>query len=145
MALFLKEKHIFRPQKRIKCLHVNSPRLHIYIWMYSYDLWHKGRISSWQGCSHRKAGDQRDKWGTSESHAFWTALPRPNPLLGTLRWTSLYWVGQKVHSGFFAQSYRKTQMNFFANPVFPQRWRMWKSVCRLTWQFLQQLPLLLIQ
>lgn len=144
MALFLKEKH-FRPQKRIKCLHVNSPPLHIYIWMYSYDLWHKGRISSWQGCSHRKAGDQRDKRGTSESHAFWTALPRPNPLLGTLRWTSLYWVGQKVHSGFFAQSYRKTQMNFFANPVFPQRWRMWKSVCRFTWQFLQQLPLLLIQ
>lgn len=30
------------------------------------------------------------KQGTSESHAFWTALPRPNPLLGALSWTSLY-------------------------------------------------------
>ena len=30
------------------------------------------------------------KQSTSESHAFWTAPPCPNPLLGTLSWTSLY-------------------------------------------------------
>lgn len=30
------------------------------------------------------------KQGTSESHAFWTAVPRPNPLLGALSWTSLH-------------------------------------------------------
>ena len=30
-----------------------------------------------------------------------------------------YWVGQKVHSDFSITSYRKTQMNFLANPAYP--------------------------
>ena len=29
----------------------------------------------------------------------------------------LYWVDQKVHSGFSIPSHRKTQMNFLANPI----------------------------
>ena len=31
--------------------------------------------------------------------------------------TCIYWVGQKVHSGFSVTSHGKTQMNFLANPM----------------------------
>ena len=30
----------------------------------------------------------------------------------------LYWVGQKVRSGFSVRSYGKTQTNFLANPIY---------------------------
>lgn len=29
----------------------------------------------------------------------------------------MYWVGQKVNSGFSTRWHRKTQVNFFANPI----------------------------
>ena len=30
----------------------------------------------------------------------------------------IYWVGQRIHSGFFVRCYGKTQMDFFVNPIF---------------------------
>ena len=61
-----------------------------------------------RGESHTGRDAPTERWeirgskqGTSESYAFCTAPPCPYPLLGTLSWTSLYWVGQKFHSGFF--------------------------------------------
>ena len=57
--------------------------------------------------------------------------------------TTFYWIGQRVCSGFSKLFYRKTQMNFLANPLCPatgrymfteRAWWYMKPFCTKGWE-----------